>query len=78
MTEPTSAEDNAHRAEECANGDCAHARNGRRAADIAGQYRYGVEEALDYLDDRDGVTPEVAAVLRGILTRAIELPTPTV
>jgi len=77
MTEKNSVEDNADRAEACANGDCVHARNGQRAARIAGEYRYGVEEALDYLDDREGIESEVAATLRGILQRAIESPTPT-
>jgi hypothetical protein len=78
MTDRTSVEDNADRAEACADGECVHARLGKRAARTAGEYRYGVEEALDYLDDRDGITPEVAAALRGILQRAIESPTPTV
>jgi len=79
MTDRTSVEDNANHAEQCANGDCAHAVNGRRAARIAAEYRYGVEEALDYLsDDRDGITPEVASGLRTILQRAIASPAPTV
>lgn len=73
-----SVESNALRAEECANGECPHARNGQRAARIAGEYRYGVEEALDYIDGRDGITPEAEATLRSILERAIESPTPTV
>lgn len=66
------------RAKECADGECAHARNAQHAARTAGQYRYGVEEALSYIDDRDGITPEVATALRGILQRAIEAPAPTV
>lgn len=79
MTEYNSVEDNADRAEQCANGDCVHAQNGKRAARIATEYRYGVEEAIDYISDgRDGITPEVAAILRGILERAIESPAPTV
>lgn len=76
MTEPTT-EILAHRAEKCADGECTHARSAAHAVRIAGQYRYGVEEALDYLDDRDGITPEVAATLRGILQRAIETPVPS-
>lgn len=65
------------RAQECADGDCPHARHARRIAEVAGEYRYGVEEALDYIEDRDGITPKVAETLRGILTRAIEKPIPT-
>lgn len=76
MTHNASAPDNANRAEQCANGECTHAHTARRIAAVAAEYRYGVEEALDYLDDRDGMTPEVAAALKGILTRAIETPVP--
>jgi hypothetical protein len=73
----SSVQDNADRAEACANAECVHAQNGQRAARIAQEYRYGVEEALDYLDDRDGITAEAAEALRGILRRAIETPAPT-
>jgi hypothetical protein len=79
MTErQTSTTDTAARAEACANGECVHAHLGKDAARVAGEYRYGVEHALDYIDNRDGITPEVAATLRSILTRAIETPAPVV
>ena len=73
----TSTQENADRAEACANAECIHAQNGRLAAEVAQEYRYGIEEALDYLDDRE-ITPEAVASLRGILQRAIETPAPTV
>ncbi|MGW3594970.1 hypothetical protein [Streptomyces sp. NPDC005167] len=62
----------AEQAEVCADQECPSAHHAKSAEAEASQYRYGVEEALDYIDDRDGITPEVAATLRGILARAIE------
>lgn len=78
MTDQTALDAQLLRARECADGDCPHAHKARRIAEVAGEYRYGVEEALDYLSDgRDGITPQVAETLRGILQRAIETPAPT-
>lgn len=59
------------RADACAEQECPNGHHAKTLTAEAARYRYGIEEALDYIDDRD-ITPEAAATLRGILTRAIE------
>ncbi|MET7975791.1 hypothetical protein ABZW44_22650 [Streptomyces mirabilis] len=60
------------RAESCAEGDCPHAHQARKIEREASGYRHELEGLADYLDDRDGIDPAVAATLRGILARALD------
>lgn len=65
-------EDFRTRAELCAEGDCPHAHQARKAEREASGYRHELETLWDYLEDRDGIDPAVAVTLRGILARALD------
>lgn len=65
-------EDLRTRAELCAEGDCPHAHQARKAESKAAGYRHELETLADYLEDRDGIDPAVAVTLRGILGRALD------
>jgi hypothetical protein len=72
----TDIDDLQARAEACAEGDCPHAYQARKAEreaerEAAG-YRHELEGLADYLEDRDGIDPAVAVTLRGILARALD------
>ncbi|MEU1497335.1 hypothetical protein [Streptomyces sp. NPDC005732] len=60
------------RANACAEGDCPHAHQARKAEGERAQYRHELETLWDYLEDRDGIDPAVATTLRGILARALD------
>lgn len=60
------------RAEACSDGDCPHADQGRKAEREASGYRHELEGLWDYLEDRDEVTADGVATLRGILARALD------
>jgi hypothetical protein len=65
-------EDLRTRAEACAEGDCPHAYQARKAEREAAGYRHELETLADYLEDRDGIDQAVATTLRGILARALD------
>ncbi|MDX3353926.1 hypothetical protein PV703_11510 [Streptomyces sp. ME01-24h] len=71
-TSTADVEDTRLRAELCAEGDCRHAHQARRHEKTAAGYRHELEHAHDYLDDRDHLTAEQVATLRGILARALD------
>lgn len=60
------------RAEACADGECPHAIQAKDSAGEASRYRHELEGLADYLDDRNGIDPGVAATLHGILARALD------
>jgi hypothetical protein len=60
------------RADACAEGDCPHAYQARKAEREAAGYRHELETLADYLEDRDGIDQAVATTLRGILARALD------
>lgn len=70
--EADAATDLLARAELCAEGDCPHAHQARKAERETSGYRHELETVWDYLEDRGEVTAEGLATLRGILARALD------